>query len=69
MSILKVQGQSEEKMWEVVAMQVLSSHLADGNCKYIAFLGATRYSNTTGEKVPFGCCVVTSTTNAVELKK
>ena len=51
LSLHEVQAQSEERMWEVVAMQVLSSHLADANCKYIAFLGATRYTNTTGEKV------------------
>ena len=51
LSLLEVQGQSEERLWEVVAMQVLSSHLADANCKYLAFLGATRYHNRNKQQV------------------
>ncbi|XP_076054741.1 uncharacterized protein LOC143033322 isoform X2 [Oratosquilla oratoria] len=36
---------SEEKLWETVALQLLSSSMADSNAKYIAFFCGTRYLN------------------------
>ncbi|KAK3874151.1 hypothetical protein Pcinc_020882 [Petrolisthes cinctipes] len=36
---------TEERLWETSALHILSSHLADKNCKYIAFFGGTRFSN------------------------
>nr|XP_027217231.1 putative zinc metalloproteinase YIL108W [Penaeus vannamei] len=36
---------TEERLWETAALQILSSHLADKNCKYVAFFGGTRYLN------------------------
>ncbi|XP_066978092.1 uncharacterized protein [Macrobrachium rosenbergii] len=36
---------TEERLWETAALQILSSHLADKNCKYVAFFCGTRFSN------------------------
>lgn len=36
---------TEERLWETAALHILSSHLADKNCKYVAFFGGTRFSN------------------------
>ncbi|KAA0203763.1 hypothetical protein HAZT_HAZT003514 [Hyalella azteca] len=64
----EVQRQREERLWEVVAMQVLSTpHLADPNCKYLAFLGATRYANPSGSQVSSEATVVSLTKGHVSL--
>lgn len=36
---------TEERLWETAALHILSSHLADKNCKYVAFFGGTRFIN------------------------
>ncbi|XP_063880352.1 uncharacterized protein LOC135111195 [Scylla paramamosain] len=36
---------TEERLWETAALHILSSHLADKNCKYVAFFGGTRFMN------------------------
>lgn len=36
---------TEERLWETAALHILSSHLADKNCKYVAFFGGTRFTN------------------------
>ncbi|KAG0723752.1 putative zinc metalloproteinase C607.06c [Chionoecetes opilio] len=41
---------TEERLWETAAMHILSSHLADKNCKYVAFFGGTRFMNP--DKLP-----------------
>lgn len=41
---------TEERLWETAALHILSSHLADKNCKYVAFFGGTRFSNP--DKLP-----------------
>ena len=51
LQLQEVWQQSEERLWEAVALRLLSSHLADPRAKYVAFLGATRYCNTKGSQV------------------
>ncbi|XP_053652519.2 uncharacterized protein [Cherax quadricarinatus] len=36
---------TEERLWETSALHILSSHLSDKMCKYVAFFGGTRFSN------------------------
>ncbi|CAL4171803.1 unnamed protein product, partial [Meganyctiphanes norvegica] len=45
LTICEAQKISEENLWEAVALQILSSYLADKKCKYVAFFNGTRFSN------------------------
>lgn len=45
LTISEAQKLSEERLWEIVAMQILSSYLADKKCKYVAFFNGTRFLN------------------------
>ena len=36
---------TEERLWEAIALHILSSPIADKNCKYLAFFCGTRFMN------------------------
>ena len=58
---------TEEKLWEAVALRILSSPISDKNCKYLAFFCGTRYSNPSQKLVRHEREIVSMTRGHISL--